>query len=78
MAGANEVELREVLILIIVHPAIFLVFSPSFFQAFKLFDADGDGLISAEELKSLISKVDNQDKMNVFGFYVSTFYIFQR
>ena len=26
-------------------------------QAFKLFDADGDGLISAEELTSLISKV---------------------
>merc|ERR1711951_3337 len=26
-------------------------------EAFKLFDADGDGLISADELKSLISKV---------------------
>ena len=26
-------------------------------EAFKLFDADGDGMISADELKTLISKV---------------------
>ena len=53
MAGANEVELREVFSCNIF--AVFLIHSP---QAFKLFDADGDGLISAEELKSLISKVE--------------------
>ena len=29
-------------------------------EAFKLFDADGDGLISAEELTSLISKVGGE------------------
>ena len=26
-------------------------------EAFKLFDADGDGMISADELKTLIGKV---------------------
>ena len=55
MAGANEAELREVFYLAALNvSAVFLIISP---QAFKLFDADGDGLISAEELKSLISKV---------------------
>ena len=55
MAGANEAELREVFYLAALNVfAVFLIISP---QAFKLFDADGDGLISAEELKSLISKV---------------------
>ena len=29
-------------------------------KAFKLFDADGDGLISAEELSSLIKKVGGE------------------
>ena len=29
-------------------------------EAFKLFDADGDGMISAEELKTLISKVGGE------------------
>ena len=56
MAGANEVELREVLSCNIF--VVFLINSP---QAFKLFDADGDGLISAEELKSLISKVKKHE-----------------
>merc|ERR1712102_85940 len=29
-------------------------------EAFKLFDADGDGMISADELKTLISKVGGE------------------
>merc|ERR1712141_661970 len=29
-------------------------------EAFKLFDEDGDGMISAEELKTLISKVGGE------------------
>ena len=30
-------------------------------EAFKLFDADGDGMISADELKTLIGKVQDID-----------------
>merc|ERR1712029_14719 len=29
-------------------------------EAFKLFDADGDGMISADELETLISKVEDE------------------
>ena len=30
-------------------------------QAFKLFDADGDGKINGEELKALVNKVSDDD-----------------
>jgi Ca2+-binding EF-hand superfamily protein len=50
MAGASEAELREVR------------WDSSedytfYIQAFKLFDADGDGVITIDERKTLISKV---------------------
>ena len=33
-------------------------------QAFKLFDADGDGKINGEELKALVDKVGENDQSN--------------
>ena len=75
MAGANEVELREVFSCNIFAFAVFLINSP---QAFKLFDADGDGLISAEELKSLISKVKKHENNieKYFQVFLSRIFLF--
>ena len=52
MAGASEAELREVDIL-----DDEWYHSDIDDQAFKLFDIDGDGVITIEELSSLVSKV---------------------
>ena len=37
-----------------IHPILLIL---SGVQAFKLFDADGDGVITSEELKALVGKV---------------------
>ena len=52
MAGASQAELQEVM-----GGRGIKTFQNLFFQAFKLFDADGDGVITIDELKTLISKV---------------------
>ena len=56
MAGASDAELKEVG-LSAQHEYGTCNISGNNSQAFKLFDIDGDGVITIEELKSLVSKV---------------------